>query len=172
MGQCVAEAEALCSPCPTSMPADGAACPQEGLICEVDEGPILVCRARVVCQVGGAGWKNVAPGCSSFLPTDTDCATPPPTGACDMANDPPLCATPDAFCGCSNCLNGPCGGPAEWVCAALPAAPCPPEAAKLGETCAMEGLKCVYGACPLGGTSGGRSCYKGLWIEDIVNCPK
>lgn len=170
MGQCVAQAEALCSPCPQSMPADGAPCPQTALVCELEDGPILPCRARIVCQA--SGWQNVAPGCSSLLPADTNCSAPPPTGACDINTDPLLCATPDSFCGCSNCLAGPCGGPAEWVCASPAAAPCPPQAPKLGEICSMEGLKCVYGACALGGTSGGRSCYKGLWIEDIVNCPK
>ena len=141
-----------------------------GLVCEVDEGIVIVCRARAQCTV--KGWQTQAPGCSSEPLVDPGCPAAQPSSNCDVAVDPALCVYGTAFCGCTNCLGGPCGGQAEWVCAAPPAAPCPEIAPKLGAACEAEGTACVYGACPLGGTSGGRTCLGGVWTEDIVACPQ
>lgn len=170
-GQCVGEVDVVCSTkCPAEAPADGDPCPEVGLACEVDSGVVLVCRARVQCTQNG--WLSVAPGCSSDPIPDPDCPASEPSGDCDVAMDPGLCTFGDTLCGCSDCLGGPCGGQAQWVCAAPPDPPCPPVAPKLGADCTEEGLSCVYGACPLGGTSGGRTCSEGAWVEDIVACPE
>lgn len=169
-GACIDEESVVCSACPSSPPPDGEACPQVGLVCETDEGIVVVCRSRTTCTADG--WETLAPGCSSDPPEDPGCPATAPSGTCDAAADPGLCEYGESFCGCTNCLGGPCGGQAEWVCAQPPAAPCPAVAPKLGAPCAEAGLKCVYGACPLGGTSGGRTCLDGVWTEDIIACPQ
>lgn len=169
-GTCVSEEDVVCGGCPTEPPPDGTACAQVGLVCETEEGVILVCRSRTTCTADG--WQTIAPGCSSEPIVDPNCPAAVPSGNCDVMADPSLCLYPETFCGCSNCLGGPCGGDAQWVCAMPPAAPCPELAPKLGAPCADEGQSCVYGACPLGGTSGGRTCLNGVWTEDIVACPE
>ena len=170
-GQCVGEVDAVCSTkCPAEAPADGDPCPQVGLACEVDGGIVLACRARVQCTQNG--WLSVAPGCSSEPIPDPDCPASEPSGDCDGAMDPGLCAYGDGFCGCSSCPDGPCGEQAQWVCASPPEPPCPPVAPKLGADCAQDGLKCLYGSCALGGTVGGRACFDGAWTEDIIACPE
>ncbi|NUQ75200.1 MAG: hypothetical protein HUU21_16745, partial [Polyangiaceae bacterium] len=169
-GVCVEEALATCSPCPTAQPTDGDACPKVGLVCETEEGIVVVCRSRTTCTANG--WQTIAPGCSSTPAPDPTCPASEPSGMCDVKVDPGLCELGDTFCGCSDCLGGPCGGQAEWVCATPPSAPCPAIAPKLGSVCDNDGLACVYGACALGGTSGGRTCEGGIWTEDIVACPQ
>ena len=170
-GACVSEEDVVCATaCPTTQPADGDPCPAVGIACELDEGIVIVCRARTQCTPDG--WLTVAPGCSSDPLPDAGCPATEPTGACDVAVDPGLCTYGDGFCGCSDCLGGPCGGQAEWRCAEPPAAPCPAIAPKLGAPCSEEGLECLYGSCPLGGTSGGRTCSLGMWVEEIVACPE
>jgi hypothetical protein len=168
-GQCVEAGLAVCSACPATPPSDGDACPKPGLVCEAEEGIVIVCRARATCT--DKGWQNLAPGCSSDPGSDPKCPATKPMGACDVANDPGLCPVETTYCGCSNCLGGPCGGAGEWVCIEPPAPPCPAIAPKLGAPCSQDKLACVYGACPLGGTTGGRSCLDGVWKEDIVPCP-
>lgn len=169
-GTCVEEAAAVCEVCPGTPPPDGEACPLIDLVCETDEGVVLVCRSRTTCTADG--WETIAPGCSSEPPVGPACPTSAPAGACVVMTDAALCDYDGTLCGCSNCLGGPCGGQAEWVCGAPPDAPCPAVAPKLGASCADDGLTCVYGACPLGGTSGGRTCTNGIWTEDIVACPQ
>jgi hypothetical protein len=170
-GACVGEALAVCSPCPATPPTDGEACAPAGLVCETEEGIIIVCRSRTTCTANG--WLTTAPGCSIDPAPDPACPAAQPSGTCDKTVNKELCKYGDPFCGCSDCLGGgPCGGQAEWVCAAPPSAPCPAIAPKLGAVCADDGLSCVYGTCYLGGTSGGRTCEGGIWTEDILPCPQ
>jgi hypothetical protein len=173
-GQCVDQQSATCGACPTAAPDDGTMCEPVGLVCETEDGIVLVCRERVTCTMDG--WKKLVTGCKSDPEANPACPNTPPAGACDAiadpTADPSLCEFSDTFCGCSNCLGGPCGGQGEWVCAEAPKAPCPAIAPKLGAPCTEDALKCVYGACPLGGTTGGRTCTGGLWTEDIVQCPQ
>ncbi|HZF54419.1 MAG TPA: hypothetical protein VE093_37490 [Polyangiaceae bacterium] len=169
-GICVEEALAVCSACPTTPPPDGEACSPVGLVCEMEAGVVLACRTRTNCM--DTGWKTFPPGCLSDPPTDPACPASEPSGDCDVMADPSLCVLAEnTLVGCSNCLGGPCGGPAEWVIAAPPVSPCPALAPKLGAGCADEGLSCVYGSCALGGTSGGRTCLGAIWTEDIIPCP-
>jgi hypothetical protein len=172
-GQCVEEMLATCGACPATTPDDGTACDPLGLICETEDGIVLVCRERTTCTANG--WMKNVTGCSSYPKPNPACPAAPPAGQCDAipdpTADPSLCEIGDTFCGCSNCLGGPCGDQGEWVCAAPPMLPCPIIAPKLGAPCTEETLKCVYGACPLGGTTGGRTCTSGVWTEDIVPCP-
>jgi hypothetical protein len=94
-----------------------------------------------------------------------------PTGTCDTATDPSICGYGDVLCGCSDCLGGPCGGQAQWVCAAAPEAPCPAVAPKLGTACSDPDLECLYGSCSLSAGLAGRRCTAGVWVAEDVACP-
>lgn len=155
--------------CPSEAPPDGAACDMPGLLCEVEDGIVVVCRATATCTA--QGWENEAPGCSSIPPTDPSCPTAQPSGDCAVASDPALCVYGDTMCGCSDCLGGPCGGQAQWVCAPPPAPPCPTVAPKLGGACTDEGLSCAYGSCAIDQVLAGRACTDGAWVSDPVACP-
>lgn len=169
-GACVFKDKLVCGLCPATAPDDGAPCPKVNLVCELEDGPVLVCRARLTCTMNG--WLTTAPGCSSEVTPDPKCPATAPMGACDTMTEPGLCELGDTLCGCSDCLGGPCGGAAMWVCSQKPAAPCPATAPKLGTPCDADMLHCDYGACPLGGTPGGRICSEGLWTEQITACPE
>jgi len=166
-GQCVSD-EVNCGGCPSSPPPDGSACDPPGLFCEVDDGPVVQCRATATCT--NDGWLNQAPGCTSTPPPDPTCPGMEPSGACDTSKDPSLCLYGDDVCGCSDCLGGPCGGNAAWVCASAPPAPCPATAPKIGQLCSIEGTSCVYGSCALT-VLAGRKCVQGSWVDDGVACP-
>jgi hypothetical protein len=166
-GQCVV-APVQCGGCPSEPPPDGAACSPPGLFCEVEGGIIVECRATATCTTDG--WLNQAPGCSSTPPPDPKCPMMEPSGACDVATDPSLCVYGDDVCGCSDCLGGPCGGQAEWVCVTPPRQPCPATPPKIGNPCPDEGASCIYGSCSLTYLAG-RVCQGGLWADDGVACP-
>lgn len=171
-GACVDAVSVVCALCPDTAPPDGDPCPEVGLVCETDEGVVLVCRSRSICKA--EGWETIAPGCSSEPPVDPACPAQAPAagGDCDVMADPSLCVYGDGFCGCSNCLGGPCGGQAQWVCSEPPAPPCPAVAPKLGAPCADEGAQCEYGVCAIGGTSDGRACVGGVWTSFVIPCPE
>lgn len=157
------------SGCPATTPADGQTCEPIDLVCEYDEGFVLECRPKTTCT--SAGWETLSPNCSSDPPPDIDCPANQPTGDCDEGADPSLCVYGnEVVCGCSNCLGGPCGGQAQWVCAPPPAAPCPPVAPLLGAACSDEAVSCTYGSCFLS-LIGGRTCTDGIWVDDDVACP-
>src|SRR5262245_27498345 len=48
-GKCVDATMAVCSLCPDTEPAEGSACPKQGLVCDLDDGIVIVCRARTQC---------------------------------------------------------------------------------------------------------------------------
>jgi hypothetical protein len=158
--------------CPPTEPVDGSQCDPEhvGLSCEYDEGPVVICRGYYTC--GGGTWAGLFPGCSSEVPAAANCPAEPPSGTCTLPEGLELCTYADGtHCGCSNCLGGPCGGPAEWVCAPPPGGGCPATAPNFGQPCSTEGLQCSYGSCALG-TQGQRNCQGGIWLNAGVPCPE
>jgi hypothetical protein len=170
LGTCRDALDVTCSPCEAAPPPDGNACEYSGLACEYDEGLVVACRVRSTCTP--SGWSTVDPGCSSSPAQDPACPPATPSGNCNEAADPAICIYGDIVCGCTNCLGGPCGGQAQWVCGAVPASPCPPVAPKLGEPCYVgAGTMCTYGDCAVGGTSAGRLCQNGFWLDEPINCP-
>jgi hypothetical protein len=170
LGECVSEAEVVCTQCPTEVPPEGGACPALSLVCELDDGVVVSCRTRVTCT--DAGWSVQSPNCPSDPPPDPNCPPSPPQGDCAVATDPGLCAYDEStLCGCSDCLGGPCGGQAQWVCAPAPEPPCPAIAPRLGDPCADEALICQYGSCAIGQVLAGRRCDGGLWIDEGIPCP-
>lgn len=168
-GACVSAEEASCSPCPLSLPEFQSACATPDLQCEYDDGIVLACRTRAVC--GADGWDILQPNCMSDPPPDPACLPTQPSGACTVESDPFLCVYGATACGCTNCLGGPCGGDAMWVCAPPPEAPCPEIAPRIGRECENEGLFCTYGTCALGSITGGRQCAGGIWTEEGIACP-
>lgn len=158
--------------CPPGEPSDGADCATDhlGLSCEYDQGPIVTCRGMYSCTSGQ--WSLLAPGCSSVVGSPPDCPADPPSGSCPSPDAQELCIYADGtHCGCSNCLGGPCGGPAEWVCGTPPGGDCPATAPNFGQACSQEGAECTYGACALG-TQAQRNCMGGIWLNFGVPCPE
>jgi hypothetical protein len=146
------------SVCPASQPAEGSSCSDESLACEYEDGPIVVCRAAMLCEDGA--WVSEAPGCSA-IPDSTGCpATQPAPGSC--LNDGSVCIYEGGRqCGCNaiwHCMNAPGGG-------------CPEEAPHYGQPCAQEGLECSYGLCSIG-TQAQRNCKGGVWKDVPVPCPE
>lgn len=169
-GECVGAEEAVCGSCPTEIPAEGSACPSIDLVCEMDDGPIVECRTRVTCTA--SGWTVAAPNCIPDPPPDPACPPAEPMGNCTVGTDPALCIyDTSTLCGCSDCLGGPCGGQAQWICSPAPEAPCPATAPQLGEPCIDEMLSCVYGSCAVAQVLAGRLCQDGVWVDAPVPCP-
>jgi len=158
------------SGCPATMPAQSAACADEGLKCEYGDGPIVSCRPSATCSNGG--WQVYEVFCDPHFTQPPECpATQPTAGAtCDVMVDPSLCQYASTFCGCTNCAGGPCSIDATWVCA-TPNIECPAEPALLGTACPSEGQDCVYGNCGLGQIYTNRRCESGIWVADELACP-
>lgn len=157
-------------PCPATMPADGASCAREGLVCEYGSDPRVSCRTTATCT--GGAFRLAVAGCPP-PPVDT-C---PPTRA-DAAGQ--TCAVMDAyctygdlFCHCTDCPRGaPLCGPMtmlRWDCDVPNADPqCPEAMPARGSVCAVEGKRCVYSCGP----GNARTCTAGVWVESNGDsCP-
>ena len=156
-GQCSPALDVTCSPCPEATPGEGNACPQIGLVCEFDPGPVLNCRRRSTCDA--SGWHNASTDCSTSPAPSGECPGSEPSGTCPASDH--VCAYEDAFCGCSVS--------SQWLCAGPPASPCPVIAPLLGAACKPEGAVCDYGDCAID-FFGERRCEQGLWVEGNLGC--
>jgi hypothetical protein len=170
------------SSCPSSPPAEGAACAGSP-VCSYDDNPRPACRTTAVCAppACGCGSDTCPPGAcpadagkswavgsdwAAGLCAPPDCpgTSPEDAGSCSQlyAYCPLADGTP---CGC---LSG--SGGTRWICLPLPADPrCPKVAPALGSACAAEGLACgTYDIC----VTGSRVlCTGGVWLDNGGNCP-
>lgn len=158
--------------CPASLPAAGASCSREGLVCQYGDDPRIACRPTATCTSG------------SFVVNDPDC---PPIAmvmcpATREAAAGQLCTPMDAICAydglacvCTNCEPGPaimCSGDPTWHCQAPHADPaCPAAMPNSGTSCSgtPEGKECQYD-CEAGM---GRRCEGGVWVpyDPPGGCP-
>ncbi len=156
--------------CPDALPAYGAACTGEGLVCEYGLDLRPGCRTHATCESGL--WTIAISGCPPLPgPGEDGCPLVPPAGGL-CASDGLLCDMGGGtVCACAQCAGGPCTLDPRWVCARPPTTPgCPAVAPALGTDCAGEGLLCVYGVCGTM-TSAGRLCQGGDWQDDPIACP-
>ncbi|MBK8937022.1 MAG: hypothetical protein IPM79_05105 [Polyangiaceae bacterium] len=183
-GVCRPALEVLCSPCPAELPGMNDACSPNGVVCELEGGPAVDCRARAACT--SQGWEiasapfDCAP--SPLEPAGCPEVQPNPGAPCDVQVDPAVCEYEVVLCGCTNCLSGTCGGSGMWACTEPVDPPCPEDPPQLGQSCFEPNLECRYGACwleaaPASADSSAafvtttRACSDGLWREVALDCP-
>ena len=159
------------SACPASLPAMGASCDREALVCGYGQDPRVTCRPYATCTSGA--WVVTDPGCPALPPVMCPATR-------EIAADQP-CTPLDAYCAydgvpcrCTNCIFYPierCMGPLTWHCDAPSADPgCPAGIPNAGVACtAPEGTQCVYGCEP----DMARTCSGGVWAPSSspTSCP-
>jgi hypothetical protein len=105
-------------------------------------------------------------------------AVPGVDGCPSSKNVGQVCMTSGEMCdqgggsiaGCGECVEV-CMFPSTWSFASPPAAPCPPIAPDLGQSCTVPStLTCTYGFC--GSETGtNRQCMGGVWVDVGELCP-
>lgn len=161
------------NPCPPTLPAKGASCSHEELVCEYGDDPNPRCRHRPRCSQGvWDTFEGPLPGCPSTIasscPANVGAARDQP-----CTEDQAWCSwASGAVCRCTACRQGPINDPlcaleATWHCsAAHPVSPdCPEGIPRSGTPC--SGVGCDYG-CEYGGS---YRCIEGIWKFDGENCP-
>ncbi len=164
-----ADAGGTAGPCGSAVPADGAPCAREGLVCEYGSDPRRECRTTATCT--GGAFRVAVPGCPP-PPSETCPATREAAARQPCTNLGAVCAYGDLACHCTDCPRGaPLCGPGSpvWDCdVPNPDPACPPAMPALGAGCPTEGQTCVY-QC---GDAGGRACTGGVWVtERGGECP-
>lgn len=181
-------------PCPTSPPADGAACSRQGQTCSWGSHPDPLCRVSAECLapsrdggLSGLAWTVTPAGtwCSDQL-LAPGCPTSPPTGPCDgdasadthcyyTDGTKCICARPccspsgcvDAF----HCMENP-NGPRRWACEPPSNVPgCNPfpnagTECRLSNGTACVGRRSEFGLC---GTRD-ATCFDGFWEWTVAGC--
>jgi len=161
--------------CPSSPPAQGAACSDPNMWCEYGSDPDLSCNTVANCSNGE--W-------SVQTPPSNGCPTPPNPSSCpaSFASVPvgshcgalvgTTCSYAQGFCGCTIGSGGPypedAAAVATWVCDA-PTTGCPLPRPKLGTPCSQEGLQCDYSSCSLP-TGVTLTCQSGAWQNTPFGC--
>jgi hypothetical protein len=158
--------------CPSSPPAQNAACSKNGLWCEYGNNPSITCNTTAQCANG-----------SWIVTVGADCFTPPNSSACAATFDSvpvgqscgnlagTFCSYEKGQCGCT-VPNGPvpedASAAAKWFCDE-PAAGCPMPRPRLGTACTSEGLECDYSPCVLP-TGASLVCQGGAWENQPYGC--
>jgi hypothetical protein len=184
--------------CPTSLPAQGASCTKEALLCEYGDDYNPTCNDVVVCSGGrwatpfyrGGGGSRTCPSTPPTLP-------PNPQGCAPTAAEVPAgqacspkgltCTYDGALCSCGAfCPSYPVGQAdcnpdagitqnccdrtnVRWTCFRGPAY-CATPRPRVGQACTREGERCAIDAPrECGQTS--MECRQGVWNVAPGECP-
>ena len=163
--------------CPTSEPVSGQPCdplevPQMFVTwCEYGDDPRPACRSKAECVARASEppvWQVDVPACPPLSDVGCPQGSRMPTGG-DCTPDK-LCLYTDGWqCGCPGTCNTPSGTVPCWSCVGGPPEPCPVVAPDAGQACALDGVRCGYGACYLG-TLMDRQCMGGVWWDLTTTC--
>jgi hypothetical protein len=149
--EAVAADNAARSPCPSSLPRDGAACTDDNLLCSWGDDTRFGCRQEARCS--GGAWKNLTyscpprePSCPARAPGETD------GGAlggntCSAADLGMTCVYGEVAYTCTPCDGTLCvANKNVWFTGNLSAG-CPARVPNFGQACASNGLYCNYNVC-------------------------
>jgi hypothetical protein len=160
------------SSCPSTPPAAGMACADDGQICGWgDDVRGDMCRTRASCTSGL--WQVTSPNAQACPPLQAIGMCPAGSiGTCTISQ---ICTREDGlFCRCTNCppTEGLCpAGESTWYCPPAPSAPgCPVSEPNFGTGCETEGAICQYFLYACGQPA--RVCSGGQWVPgEVLPCP-
>lgn len=158
------------APCGTTVPADGAPCAREGLVCEYGTDPRRNCRTTATCTAGrfSLAVAGCPPPATDVCPATREMAAGQGCGVRDA-----YCTYGELACHCTDCpRNAPICGPMSvlrWDCDVPSTLPnCPIAMPPQGAPCGPEGTVCRYSCGP----SNGRTCMGGVWVLSAgTECP-
>jgi hypothetical protein len=151
-------------------PRLGAACPQDGLVCnygacEIAGGSVEQCEGV---------WKTISdplcqiPACPPDAPAQK---SPCFAGLCEYGTSNVASCDTIATCwqNAWQLSNPDAGGASCGTPAQDPGPPCPKPRPRLGSACTQEGLVCTYGPC---GSSAGEAqmCWNAVWAPVLLDC--
>jgi hypothetical protein len=173
-GGAMSDAADAGTPCPSSAPATGSACRDDGLECEYGSRPVPECNTIATCARGA--WTVESPS-GVDCPAKRDTACPKSLAEASAMVD--QCQPLDLICDYAEgrCACTPGGGPipldaaaaARWHCQSPASPACPRPRPILGSACAGPSQTCDYGACTVPGGSA-QKCQLGIWQPDAFAC--